>query len=76
MLKDVDVLGLVQKNVLNIFVDSDEALNFRSVMRSKALEVWRDYPLLGVGPGMFGGNIAERAGTHLYNEYNIISGIN
>ncbi|RJQ56192.1 MAG: O-antigen ligase domain-containing protein [Nitrospiraceae bacterium] len=44
--------------------------SYREYARSKTLEVWRDYPVLGVGPGMFGGDIAVKNNSPYYEEYN------
>lgn len=46
-----------------------EDLIFRKYAKNKALEVWRDYPLLGAGPGMFGGVISMTFDSPLYQEY-------
>lgn len=43
----------------------------RSYSRYKALEIWKDNPVWGVGPGMFGGVVASKYVSHIYNEYNV-----
>ncbi len=45
-------------------------LSFREYSNFIALQVWKDYPLLGVGPGMFGGDVAYKYKSPLYEEYN------
>ena len=54
---------------------SDMSVNivtYRKFARQKALEVWKDYPLWGVGPGMFGGAVAYKNQTPFYDEYNFL----
>lgn len=57
--------------------ESSEAVNtisYRKYAKGKAMEIWRDYPLLGIGPGMFGGKVSVR--MHLspvYEEYYFIA---
>jgi len=43
---------------------------FRAYARKKALEIWKDYPLLGVGPGMFGGVVSLINPPTVYKKYN------
>ena len=50
-------------------VEYQEKLTYREHARGKALQVWKDHPLLGVGPGMFGGAIAIKFNTPYYQEY-------
>ncbi|MEM3000921.1 MAG: O-antigen ligase family protein [Candidatus Nitrosocaldus sp.] len=45
-------------------------LPFREYANFIALQVWRDHPLLGVGPGMFGGDVAYKYHSPIYEEYN------
>lgn len=47
---------------------SEERL--REYSRDKAVEIWKDHPLWGVGPGMFGSVISLKFNSHIYNEYN------
>jgi len=46
--------------------------HFRDYARVKALEVWRDHPVWGAGPGMFGGAVAYKTVSPLYEEYNFM----
>ena len=39
------------------------------------MDIWKDYPLLGVGPGMFGGVVAKRSTSPFYEEYNFPSNL-
>jgi len=43
---------------------------YRAYTRAKSIEIWKDYALLGIGPGMFGGAISLKYGSHVYEEYN------
>lgn len=43
---------------------------YRVVARDKGLEVWKDHPLWGVGPGMFGSAVAYKYRSPVYEEYN------
>jgi hypothetical protein len=43
---------------------------FREYARYKALQVWSDYPVWGIGPGMFGGSVAFKNRSPIYEEYN------
>lgn len=44
---------------------------FRKYYKDKAIEIWKDRPVWGVGPGMFGGVIATLYNSYVYDEYNI-----
>ena len=50
--------------------DNSAEISYREYARQKAFEVWQDHPLLGVGPGMFGGAIATKYHSPIYEEYN------
>lgn len=45
-------------------------ISFRKLAFAKAIEVWKDHPVWGVGPGMFGGPVALKYKTRVYEEYN------
>jgi hypothetical protein len=45
-------------------------ITYREYAADKAMTIWKDHPLLGVGPGMFGGDIAKRFHSPFYEEYN------
>ncbi len=49
---------------------------FRISAREKAFEVWGDHPFLGVGPGMFGSEIAFKYRSPVYWEYNFYLALN
>lgn len=58
---------------LNMEIDnigSVGEISYRGYTLSKCLEVWRDHPVMGVGPGMFGSPISSTFYSHLYDEYN------
>ncbi|MBN1254712.1 MAG: O-antigen ligase family protein [Deltaproteobacteria bacterium] len=42
---------------------------FRGYALSKSLEIWRDHPLLGVGPGMYGGIVSLVFNSSIYALY-------
>jgi hypothetical protein len=70
ILKDKGALEYVQKITSDINPAENESVNHRAFTTAKSLEIWENNPLIGVGPGMFGGQIAKSANTHLYDEYN------
>jgi len=45
-------------------------LSFREYAMFISNQVWKDYPLLGAGPGMFGGDVAYKYNSPIYEEYN------
>lgn len=45
---------------------------YRVYVLRKSLEVWADHPLLGTGPGRFGGAVAERFGSPVYETYGFL----
>jgi hypothetical protein len=44
--------------------------NVRLYSRYKSIEIWKDHPFMGVGPGIFGGIVSLRPNSHIYAEYN------
>ena len=54
----------------NIEVNDSEGIPYRVYTMNKSLEVFKDHPILGVGPGMFGGVISVIFNSHVYDEYN------
>jgi O-antigen ligase len=48
--------------------DSD---NIRTYSRNKSIEVWKDHPDWGVGPGMLGGIVASKYNSYIYEQYNV-----
>ena len=48
-----------------------EMIPYRVYAMGKAMEVWGDHPLLGTGPGMFGGGIADKYNSYVNSEYNV-----
>lgn len=49
-------------------------ISYREYTKNKAMEIWGDHPMMGVGPGMFGGKISIRMHkSPVYEEYNFIA---
>jgi O-antigen ligase len=46
-----------------------EDVHFRMYAKDKAMEVWRDDPLFGVGPGMFGGVVSIIFDSPIYKKH-------
>ena len=44
-------------------------LSFRGYALGKSLQVWADHPVIGVGPGMYGGVISVLFDSPVYREY-------
>jgi hypothetical protein len=51
-------------------VITEDMISLRKYALSKGLEIWKDYPMWGVGPGMFGGDVAVKNRSPFYEEYN------
>lgn len=49
-------------------MDTDD---IRLYTGTKAMEVWKDNPFWGVGPGFFGGTVASKYHSFVYEEYNV-----
>jgi hypothetical protein len=50
--------------------ESSDLEKFRRLAMNKSMEVWKDYPFWGAGPGMFGGAVAFKYHSPVYEEYN------
>jgi hypothetical protein len=50
-----------------------DAISYRGYTLDKSIEVWKDYPLWGVGPGMFGGTVSVIMNSPIYNMYNFVA---
>lgn len=46
-----------------------ERASYRAYAFDKGVEVWRDHPVLGAGPGRFGGVVSVTTGSPLYERY-------
>jgi O-antigen ligase len=46
-----------------------EGRDLRTMFVLNAIPILRDHPLIGVGPGRYGGAVAEDFGTPIYDEY-------
>jgi len=67
--------NLKDKQVMSEVVVSDGQrvgynMTYRQYARNVAMEIWKDYPFWGVGPGMFGGVAAKKSNSPFYEEYN------
>jgi O-antigen ligase len=60
-------------NIIDSTVDRFGAIGLQGDLRTlfviQSLPIMRDHPLLGVGPGRFGGAVAFNYGTPIYEEY-------
>lgn len=43
---------------------------FRGYTFSKSMEIWKDHPIFGVGPGMYGGVVSFFFNSPVYEQYN------
>jgi hypothetical protein len=48
----------------------NENLSYRVYTRMVAVDIWRDHPVWGVGPGMFGGPVSLKTKSPVYKKYN------
>lgn len=68
-LDDYNVLELIEQE--NIKQNTETGpVYYREFARFKAMNVWKDHPVWGVGPGMFGGPTAYKNRSSVYEEYN------
>jgi len=44
--------------------------DIRTYSRYKSMEIWKDHPVWGVGPGMFGGIVSLKFNSTVYSDYN------
>jgi O-antigen ligase len=60
-------------NIIDSTVDRFGAIGIQGDLRTlfviQSIPVIRDHPLLGVGPGRFGGAVASNYGTPIYDDY-------
>lgn len=75
---DLNVLKLTSASVVeenNSFMSESEdtKISFREYSKERAIQIWKDHPLWGVGPGMFGGIISIKYKSYVYDEYNFNS---
>ena len=73
MLSEPDSIDieLVQMDENGESLEEDNEVEFREYTKNKAMEIWKDHPVWGVGPGMFGGRISLITHSEIYEEYNI-----
>ena len=73
VLPDFDMSNLMKAQPMDLtgdqVADSSE-IPYRVLAREKGLEVWKDHPFWGVGPGMFGSAGAKKYISPVYEEYN------
>lgn len=43
---------------------------YRGYTLAKSIEIWKDHPVLGVGPGMYGGVVSMTFNSPIYKKYN------
>lgn len=66
----LDIKGIL--NLSEVTAEGDlDSENIRLYSRYKAIEIWKDYPNWGVGPGMFGGIVAFKYHSHINELYNL-----
>ncbi len=76
VLKEVRTSGISTIETISLLDTKEESVMlldnyvFRQYAKEKAVIIWKDYPIWGVGPGIFGGSISVKFGSHLYGEYN------
>ncbi|MEW6602843.1 MAG: O-antigen ligase family protein, partial [Nitrospirota bacterium] len=71
------IKGPVAQSEESIAAESVPSLEqYRIKAREKGLEVWKDNPVFGVGPGMFGSEIAFQYNSPVYGEYNFDQALN
>lgn len=46
--------------------------NIRFYSLNKSVEIWKDHPFWGVGPGMFGGMVAFKYDSYINELYNVV----
>lgn len=66
----LDIKGILNLSELSAEGNSDSE-NIRLYSRYKAIEIWKDYPNWGVGPGMFGGIVAFKYHSYINELYNL-----
>jgi len=83
-LPDFDILGLSASDTAKLGLAEEEdavsecepalvGIPYRVYAREKAMEVWKDHIVFGVGPGMFGGVVSVIFESPVYEEYDFIA---
>ncbi len=63
-------VGIAGEDYGSALSGEENQISYRKYAKERAMEIWRDYPLLGVGPGMFGGKVSVRMRwSPVYEEY-------
>lgn len=68
-------LSFVQIDIDRQGLEKRGAITYREYAARKCMEVWRDHPLIGAGPGMFGGVISMTYNSPLYKQYKYKMGL-
>jgi hypothetical protein len=66
----MDYLGLRGDTINKSSYEVLNLISFREFSKNKSIEIWKDHPFWGVGPGMFGGAISLLYNSPIYEEYN------
>jgi len=64
-----------QPDIDNLGLEENNAITYRDYAARKGMEIWMDHPFIGVGPGMFGGNISIKFDSYIYDYYKFQKGI-
>jgi O-antigen ligase len=68
-----DIKSILNLSELTEAGDLDSE-TIRLYSRYKSVEIWKDHPVWGVGPGMFGGIVAFKYHSYINELYNLKSG--
>lgn len=52
-----------------------DSFYMRDIAREKAVQVWKDHPVLGVGAGMFGSPLAVKSNSYVHYNYMLLPNI-
>ena len=63
----VPIVSIVFEKTKEEFMDEKY---YRGYVLKKSLEIWKDSPLVGFGPGTYGGVVSVKFGSPLYEKYN------
>ena len=69
---DFNISGLIEGG--SVFgKNEDNMISYREYTGDKAMQIWKDHPIWGVGPGMFGGIISVETNSYIYEEYDFMA---
>jgi O-antigen ligase len=66
----ITFLGLNTSSIYKLNPRGKGVVTYRDYAAGKCIEVWKDHPFIGVGPGMFGGVVSMKFASPVYKEYN------